>query len=956
MGEEKRLKGKAIPKHETEANWLLSNYIPGQGEIVVYDIDENHNIARTKTGDGIHKVSELPFTSRESVPDMHILDQERVEAYKKLGTFYFSEENQKKFLGDPNDSTNYPGYQRVYTERSRDRGPYGMYALTSEAKPVYNAWYSKSEWATRFAKEHPGETFREPYDDEYPVLDSSVMRLNTGDILVPNEPGREGSAVSKAYVNKYVTQSKEEPSVLSGYTPARKAVAINKVANPGSYSSIGSSFVADGAGGDYYIFDADLYIDTLSWGAAGIQISFTTPMSTWLMLNKSENSAIHYTDGDTTNRKTFKLNDFPFVNNYIHVRVVNYVGSGPYVACYLNGKEVVRRDGIASKPTKVTFACTKDYRGRVEISNAYAVITNSLDTQFQHLEPTYFGRTTEEEELVKNDTWTKIKKRHNHYFVNSQYLEDYFQEKVDEIILDPDENFDQVYTEPAKNNTNNFTYYVTEDASPITVGGVSYKKDGGFYKERFPEQTTVWKNVKDNLSSYLTDPTPSSGARSKVESNTSYNNEVLTITKNVEKTTAKMTYAPNYNIEIDGVTYFGCTVTSSRPLTEPLSISTILYVYVETLISGSYTIPTRLGPGTYPAGVTSYKVPLCTIDEFWDAAMPSLSGDEWSTGYEVSDYFGPDTVEIDPAAGSGDKFLFLPTNGNIAGKKFVFETEISWGGVTSNSGGGDWCGRIRFVNAAKASMWKNDNDCDIGFSGGSFSIAPQANYVAANKIATTSTWASLRLEMIDQTLVVFVNDKEIYRKSATNNLSTNDTALGGVTLEFREVVRGTTFYFNNTFVGALDEDFFGRAIPSIPKRLEDGNINVPETPADDTHAASKKYVDKRINESVKTLYLHHINPNTEYTWGTFSFFAPYDIPVTKESDFVLYKDFIEKGAIINDLYTDFSRGNDVYKIGAIKVYEDGVLYGIMHKDDGGNGETGGTIALGDIIDTVIQVV
>ena len=157
---------------------------------------------------------------------------------------------------------------------------------------------------------------------------------------------------------------------------------------------------------------------------------------------------------------------------------------------------------------------------------------------------------------------------------------------------------------------------------------------------------------------------------------------MLTITKNVEKTTATMTYAPNYKIEIDGVTYFGCTVTSSRPLTTPLEISATLYIYVETLISGSYTIRTNLGSGTYPAGVTSYRVPLCTIDEFWDATIPSLGGDEWTTGYEVSDYFGPDTVEIDPAAGSGDKFLFLPTNGDTAGKKFVFETEISWGGIT----------------------------------------------------------------------------------------------------------------------------------------------------------------------------------------------------------------------------------------------------------------------------------
>lgn len=61
MGEQKRLKGKVIPKHETEAAWLLSNYIPEQGETIIYDVDETHTKARQKIGDGINKVKNLPF-------------------------------------------------------------------------------------------------------------------------------------------------------------------------------------------------------------------------------------------------------------------------------------------------------------------------------------------------------------------------------------------------------------------------------------------------------------------------------------------------------------------------------------------------------------------------------------------------------------------------------------------------------------------------------------------------------------------------------------------------------------------------------------------------------------------------------------------------------------------------------------------------------------------------------
>lgn len=58
---EKRLNTRIIHKHETEANWLLSSLTPLQGEIIVYDIDENYNYERIKIGDGVKNVNALPF-------------------------------------------------------------------------------------------------------------------------------------------------------------------------------------------------------------------------------------------------------------------------------------------------------------------------------------------------------------------------------------------------------------------------------------------------------------------------------------------------------------------------------------------------------------------------------------------------------------------------------------------------------------------------------------------------------------------------------------------------------------------------------------------------------------------------------------------------------------------------------------------------------------------------------
>lgn len=57
-----------IHKHDTEENWLkATNFIPKQGELIIYDIDENHNKERFKIGDGKTNVNLLPFGTEDQL-------------------------------------------------------------------------------------------------------------------------------------------------------------------------------------------------------------------------------------------------------------------------------------------------------------------------------------------------------------------------------------------------------------------------------------------------------------------------------------------------------------------------------------------------------------------------------------------------------------------------------------------------------------------------------------------------------------------------------------------------------------------------------------------------------------------------------------------------------------------------------------------------------------------------
>ena len=65
---EKIMKTRIIHKHDTEENWnKATNFIPKQGEIIVYDVDATHTYERFKIGDGVTNVNSLPFTIMESI-------------------------------------------------------------------------------------------------------------------------------------------------------------------------------------------------------------------------------------------------------------------------------------------------------------------------------------------------------------------------------------------------------------------------------------------------------------------------------------------------------------------------------------------------------------------------------------------------------------------------------------------------------------------------------------------------------------------------------------------------------------------------------------------------------------------------------------------------------------------------------------------------------------------------
>lgn len=84
------MKARVSQLHKTEAEWnVLPNFVPLQGEFIVFDPDKQHNYARLKIGDGCTLLNQLPFFQdviRDNFItdfDTKIIDAGRITDYKK---------------------------------------------------------------------------------------------------------------------------------------------------------------------------------------------------------------------------------------------------------------------------------------------------------------------------------------------------------------------------------------------------------------------------------------------------------------------------------------------------------------------------------------------------------------------------------------------------------------------------------------------------------------------------------------------------------------------------------------------------------------------------------------------------------------------------------------------------------------------------------------------------------
>lgn len=85
---EKVLSSRIIHKHDVAANWSkATNFVPKQGELIVYDIDADYAYERIKIGDGTRNVNALPFVDdalRATLVEQINAVDDRVDAVSAL--------------------------------------------------------------------------------------------------------------------------------------------------------------------------------------------------------------------------------------------------------------------------------------------------------------------------------------------------------------------------------------------------------------------------------------------------------------------------------------------------------------------------------------------------------------------------------------------------------------------------------------------------------------------------------------------------------------------------------------------------------------------------------------------------------------------------------------------------------------------------------------------------------
>lgn len=84
------MKARISQLHKTEAQWdSIPNFVPFNGEFILFDPDKQHAYTRLKVGDGNTPLRRLPFFIDSSIDDFiethfdKIIDAGRITDYKK---------------------------------------------------------------------------------------------------------------------------------------------------------------------------------------------------------------------------------------------------------------------------------------------------------------------------------------------------------------------------------------------------------------------------------------------------------------------------------------------------------------------------------------------------------------------------------------------------------------------------------------------------------------------------------------------------------------------------------------------------------------------------------------------------------------------------------------------------------------------------------------------------------
>lgn len=121
---DKILNSRIVHKHDTAENWSkASNFVPKQGELIVYDIDANYSYQRIKIGDGETNVNALPFVD----------DALRSMLVEQIGAVDDKVDTVSTLVGDTAVSEQIASAQRIYV------GP------TEPTDPNIQVWINTSE-------------------------------------------------------------------------------------------------------------------------------------------------------------------------------------------------------------------------------------------------------------------------------------------------------------------------------------------------------------------------------------------------------------------------------------------------------------------------------------------------------------------------------------------------------------------------------------------------------------------------------------------------------------------------------------------------------------------------------------------------------------------------------------------------------------------------------------------